>query len=295
MRRCFIWVVAAGFGYLVAVYPFSGLAGPPNILIMGEDRDRASIPRNSPIFERIVSAISSHLSDEGFRIKDEKSILKGNFIKRRVSRSTDDSLQIAKEISNPTIDALITISIHPEIGDSGKKSQVNALATGRILNVSTGDHIGNFDIRFPQSITVSQSCVVHRECVLKAIGDRTHVIAELIVVALARQLRSAMNPDRSGQNIAGVGSQESGILKAYRLTFDNLSQSEFSLIETELEKFPGYHSHTVNKNILRHADLTYETRSADVLVKRNLLRLMDILGIDVSVRCLKSTCSITRF
>ena len=85
---------------------------------------------------------------------------------------------------------------------------------------------------------------------MKAIGDRTHVIAELIVVALARQLRSAMNPDRSGQNIAGVGSQESGILKAYRLTFDNLSQSEFSLIEIELEKFPGYHSHIVNKNIL---------------------------------------------
>ncbi|MBT6531040.1 MAG: hypothetical protein HOK99_09005, partial [Betaproteobacteria bacterium] len=46
-------------------------AGKINILIMGEDADSDTVPRNSRVFKRVLSGLSNELHDEGFNVYDE--------------------------------------------------------------------------------------------------------------------------------------------------------------------------------------------------------------------------------
>ena len=55
-----------------ASYPTSSNAAEkPNILIMGEDADKDTVPRKSRVFNRVLDALSNELHNEGFNALKE--------------------------------------------------------------------------------------------------------------------------------------------------------------------------------------------------------------------------------
>ena len=53
----------------VSSYP-ANAADMPNILIMGEDADNDTVPRNSRVFKRVLNGLSNELHNEGFNVYD---------------------------------------------------------------------------------------------------------------------------------------------------------------------------------------------------------------------------------
>jgi hypothetical protein len=58
--------------------------------------------------------------------------------------------------------------------------------------------------------------------------------------------------------------------------------------------FSGYHRHEIILAMMRRFEITYETRSEDAKLKRNLRKMVAYMGIDASVKCIKNTCTISK-
>ena len=61
-------------------------AEDPNILILCEDSDPDSVPRNNRIFKRVLNAVSNQLGDEGFNVYDETAVTLDDFVQGRYRR-----------------------------------------------------------------------------------------------------------------------------------------------------------------------------------------------------------------
>ena len=69
-------LAAAGAMVLGAAGPASAQAPAkqPNILVMGEDDDPDTVPRNHRVFDRVIQALSMELGQMGFRVYDETAV-----------------------------------------------------------------------------------------------------------------------------------------------------------------------------------------------------------------------------
>ena len=65
----------------------------PNILILGLDEDRDSIPRKNRAFKRVVSELSTQLQKGGFRVYDETTLTLDNFSQDRVRRTQSEIIE----------------------------------------------------------------------------------------------------------------------------------------------------------------------------------------------------------
>ena len=78
-------------------YPATAANGP-NLLIMGEDADKDTIPRGHRAFKRVVAALSSEFIDSGFKVYDEIAITIENFKQGRVRRTNAEIIDKTYQI-----------------------------------------------------------------------------------------------------------------------------------------------------------------------------------------------------
>ncbi len=79
----------------------SQAAEKPNILIMGEDADQDTVPRNSRVFRRVLDGLANQLHDEGFDVFDETAVSLDDFAQGRVRRTDAEIIDVAKSIKRP--------------------------------------------------------------------------------------------------------------------------------------------------------------------------------------------------
>ncbi|MEO0579390.1 MAG: hypothetical protein AAFZ58_11940, partial [Pseudomonadota bacterium] len=169
--------------YTVAVFlAFATLASlpaaageKPNVLIMGEDFDKDTVPRDSRIFGRVLSAVSNQLGDDGFDVFDETAITVGDFKQGRKRRSDAEMIDIARSIDRPPIDIVVFFSIYASAEDTGYATKIFTRIEGRLLDVRAGRQLGNFEVDSPRSWQATSPCT--RECILEAIGDASKTLA----------------------------------------------------------------------------------------------------------------------
>ena len=70
----------------------------PNLLIMGEDADEDSVPRNSRVFRRVLDALTNEIHNEGFDVFDETAVSLDDFAQGRVRRTDAEIIDIAKTL-----------------------------------------------------------------------------------------------------------------------------------------------------------------------------------------------------
>jgi len=273
-------------------YPTPGITAEPIVLILGENWDEDSVPRKNQAFDTIIRAVSSKLRHEGIRVLDEAVVMKENFIRRRVRRTKEEVFQIAKAVKTPMIDAVASFKISWNIKATAEKTLINTQFTGNILNVSTGDDIGYFYETF--SLPTEKSCAVHRDCVLKSIADPAHELGQKVGAVIANHLRRAMLVRRTDGEETETRSADPTILRAYKLTFDNFGSTDFNHAEELMVAFSGYHRHEIILAMMRRFEITYETRSDDAKLKRNLRMMVAYMDIDASIKCIRNMCTISK-
>ena len=150
-------------------------ADRPNILIMGEDADTDSVPRNSQVFDRVLNALSNQLHDVGFDVFDETAITLNNFTQGRVHRSDAELIDIAKSIHRPPIDVVVIFSIYSTSQKNKYTTKIQTRIQGRMLNVQTGQRLGNVELDYPEGWNAPVGC--DRDCLLSTVGKHSKIIA----------------------------------------------------------------------------------------------------------------------
>jgi len=268
MRRLFFLKVWLLFIFCYVVIPPAIALDRPNILLMGEDADTDSVPRNSQVFDRVLNALSNQMSDAGFDVFDETAITLDNFTQGRARRSDAELIDIAKSIRRPPIDVVVIFSIYSTSQKKKYTTKVKTRIQGRLLNVKTGQRLGNVELDYPEGWNASVGC--DRDCLLSTVGAHSKIIANDVGLVLSEKLSWLVNrPD----------SQMAPGMIAYHLIFDDFTQNEVMLFEEYLVIFSGYESHRIIYGGATRTEYWYKSNASGVKLSRNLNKLIEKLDL----------------
>jgi len=276
-------------------FPMASTAAQPTVLVMGEDWDEDTIPRNSRVFERVLDAVTNQLQQDGFKVINETMATQGVFLQGRVRRTDVELLKLAKSIDSPPIDAAVTFKVYPRFKPASTTTWMNALVTGRLLNVSSNESLGTFEVTLPQDVATEPGCEINRECALEYMGKHARNLGQELGAALSIKLRRAASGGATGSGSAATSTQtQSSLAQAFKLTFNNFKPNEFDQLEEYMVAFSGYNHHKVLQSGSRNMVIWYETTSEDSRLKRNLRKMLQFMGVDGQVNCVSRTCTVTK-
>ncbi len=249
------------------------LAGEkPNIIIMGEDADRDTVPRNSRVFRRVLDALSNQLNEEGFDVFDETAVTLGDFAQGRTRRTDAEIIDIARSATKPPLDVAVIFQIYASADQLTYTTKVKTRITGRLLAVKTGQRLGNFEVESPGNWVAPVKCP--RECILEVVGTNARILANDLGAVLTEKLVHLI--DRGG-TVAKL--EEGGIPGAYTLVFDGFNETDYNDIEEYLVVFSGYKRHRPTYTSPRRHEIWYESDIGSGRLNRNLIKMLDHLDV----------------
>ncbi len=240
----------------------------PRVMIVGEDVDRDTVPRNSRVFKRVLNSISNTLVNEGFDVKDEAALSHETHVQGRNRRSDAELIQIAKDLG---IDVLVIFSIYPNGKTNANSVRVTARVEGRLLDVHSGSRLGNFEDE-PQDYQLVPA-PYSRNDILEAVGKLSKIIGREVGTVLTKRL-------------AGYVDQPGGQVLEWELVFDNFTPEQITEIEDYLTIFSGYDSHRPKPNGMNtssHHEFLYRSSIDSAKLKSNMYKMLKKLNMDAQV------------
>ncbi len=267
-------------------------AEQPNLIIMGEDADPDAVPRDSRIFGRVLDALSNELSDEGFDVYDETAVTLDDFVQGRIFRTDDEIIDIARSINRPPIDVAVIFTIFASRNSVGYTTKITSRIEGRLLNVRSGQRLGNFEVDFPATRNAPPDC--NRDCLLRHVGNLSHTLAHDLGAVLSEKLAHLVDRDHDhdhgegededdrrdrAHKHGGDGHKHSRLPSAYTLVFNGFNGDDIDEIEDFFVSFSGYEHHRPIRTSARHSEYWYETESGSARLNRNLRQMLDHLDV----------------
>ncbi|MBU2978216.1 hypothetical protein [Alteromonas sp. C1M14] len=278
---------ALTFGLLsVPVYA----ADNPNLLVMGEDADEDSVPRNSRVFKRVVYALQGQMNYYSFDVYDETYVTMDNFTQGRVRRSDGELFDIARSVKRPPIDVVVVFTMYASAQQQEHTTKVKARITGRMINAKSGKFIDTFEVDSGQFWNAPTEC--SRECILEVVGDKAKILADELGAVLAEKLdwlveghMAENGQDRSATN---------DMITDYYLVFDGFSAEDFMDIEEYLVIFSGYKSHRPTEQRHTRSEVLYRSSIGTAKLSRNLKKMLGELDMRATTTFEGNTFTIKR-
>ncbi len=300
----FAFLAAAGLSLLHPVISTPARAGEqPNILIMGEDADRDTVPRHNRVFNRVLNALINEMQSKGFKVYDETAVAMGITNPGRVRRTDAELITVARRVKTPPIDVVTSFQIYAN-AEKNPYSDIMDLrirVSGRMLNVATGQRLGNYEVSFGPGDLAPLPVKCGRDCILENVGKQAQEIARDVGAALATKL-DGLSPARPGSTAAGGQAQPlppagnpvvqppaggtgrcTGLTTAYQITFQGFAPDEVSQIESQLVAFQGYDHMRPVRSGARTIAYWYESCSDLMRLNRNLRQMLSFMGLQGQV------------
>ena len=272
------FLLASLLGLLTLLCAPLATANVPNVLIMGEDADTDTVPRNSRVFRRVLDAVANQMGDEGFRVFDETAVTLDEFAQGRMRRTDAELVDIGRSIRRPPIDVVVIFRIFASAEDRSYTTVVRSRIEGRLLNVQSGERLGNFEVESPRgSWNARPDC--NRECILEVVGGNSRILANDLGAVLAEQLAWLIRDRDPAPVTTAGGSGSGGLMQQYVLEFDNFTPEDVAAIEEYLVIFSGYDSHRPIYTGARRAEFWYQSHIDSARLNRNLNRMLEVLDL----------------
>ena len=284
MKSLFSTLIAV---YLIAIAAPAMAGDNPNLLVMGEDADTDTVPRNSRVFKRVLDALNEEMNNFGFNMFDETAVTLGDFAQGRTRRTDGEIIDVARSIRRPPIDVAVMFQIYASAKQLDYTTKVKVRISGRMINVKTGQRLGNFEVKTPQDLTAEPKC--NRECILETVGDNSKMIAADLGAVLAEKLDWMV----SGGSTEG-GSGGSQLPMAFNLIFEGFTPEDMMSIEEYLVIFSGYTSHRPVYSSHRRSEIWYESTIGSAKLNRNLKKMLGELELSGMVQFAGNTYNVKK-
>jgi hypothetical protein len=269
---------------------FVHAANNANILVIGNDANKGSVSRNSPVFNRVIGALANQMHDNNFDVYDETAITLDGFDQNRINRTDAEIINIARSIKRPPIDIAVIFSIYVNTQAQGYSTKVNARIEGRLLNVQTGRRLGNFEIDNTKPWNVPSKCDL--DCILENATDNSRLMASDLGAVLAEKLawmtdggNSHLGLDRPGTNQMNAG---------YNLIFDGFSGENFAKLEEYLVVFSGYDSYRPTEIRYTRTEIWYKSSIGTAKLLRNIKKMLAELNFKATINFIGNTFTVKK-
>jgi hypothetical protein len=272
----------------LGVFSHVDAADSVNLLIMIEDADKDSVPRNSQINKRVHASISqqlNHIVD----VYDETSITLNQFKQGRIRRSDAELLDIARSITRPPIDVVVVLSTYATVQASEYAKKARARIEARLLNAKSGQFLDNFEVQSPRSWTIPYACN-RQTCMLEEMGDEAKVLGDELGLVLAEKLKWLLN----GEQAEDDSTTTAKMVNDYYLEFDGFSAQDVAKIEEYLLVFSGYISHRPTQQRHTRTTLLYRSTIGTAKLNRNMMKLLEELNMRATINFEGNTYSVKR-
>jgi hypothetical protein len=269
---------------------FVHAANNANILVIGNDANKGSVSRNSPVFNRVIGALANQMHDNNFDVYDETAITLDGFDQDRINRTDAEIINIARSIKRPPIDIAVIFSIYVNTQAQGYSTKVSARIEGRLLNVQTGRRLGNFEIDNTKPWNVPSKCDL--DCILENATDNSRLMASDLGAVLAEKLawmtdggNSHLGLDRPGTNQMNAG---------YNLIFDGFSGENFAKLEEYLVVFSGYDSYRPTEIRYTRTEIWYKSSIGTAKLLRNIKKMLAELNFKATINFIGNTFTVKK-
>lgn len=264
-------------------------ADAPNILIVGEDQHRDTLPRHSWVMQQALQQLNNHLSDAGFAVFDETSITLETHTQGRSRRAEAEIIDVARAVKVPPVDIAVLYSIFATTVDQNYTKKITMRVTARLIDVKTGQHIGSFEVAPDRVARVPTDC--DRNCLLTRIDRSAKSLTRDLGTLLARRVQSsAVILDDNG----AAGQASIGWPSAYTLVFEGFSTAEILEIEEYFVVFTGYRHHRPTQTALKRHEYWYESGSPRGRLIRNFSKMLHHLQLPGYVSFADNKLTVTK-
>lgn len=289
------------------------LAGEqPNLMIVGEDADRDTVPRNSRVFNRVLESISGRMQTEGFKVYDETAVSLGIIDPGRVRRTDAELITVAKRIHEVPIDAVAVFQIYASAEKNAFTdiTDLRIRIPGRLLNVSTGQALGSFEVAYGPGDLPPLPPQCNRDCILENVGDEAKRIAADVGAVLGSRLDALATAAAGGggdlnavvrEDAGGSAGQEAaasaectGLTTGYSIIIRGFGSEEVSHIEEYLVAFRGYDHHRPVRAGLTETEYWYESCSDVARLNRNLRLMTEHMGVEARIGMVRNRFEIDK-
>jgi len=263
-----------------------------NLLVMSDDADPDTVPRNNRIFNRVQLQLSEYLNTRGFQVYDETSLALGMTATGRVRRRDAELIEIARAVSTP-VDAMVVYQIYA----SARRAVAADIRfpeiriAGRVLNVRTGQFIAAFEVGGFQLPALPNPCGA--ECLLETVGTHSRVLATDLGAAIAQKLEGFARQPGVGASVGGkdgvggggavaVGNTDgcANLPTDFEIQLREFSTTEVDRIESEFVRWGCYRTHRTVRMTGNSADFFYSTSSDSARLTRNFRLMMELVGLN---------------
>jgi hypothetical protein len=285
MKRTLIKSVMVVLWVLCFTVPTESVAvDTPNILVVGEDRARGTVPYRSRVFKQVLNALSDTLHNEGFFAYDETAF--PNMSRRRRSWSDADAINFAKDLRNPPIDIAVIFQIQASLKRHPHTTKIRTSVTGRLLDIHSGERLGNFEVIAPRAWQAAKRC--GRECVLETIGSHAQDLAWEVGAVLSQKLHHLYDGGAMDNQAVGggpdSGQKGEGRISFYSITFKGFSADKVEEFEESLVAFSGYRSHRPTEIIGRSHGYQYRSTIPAAKLLRNVRKMLGNTNADAHLK-----------
>jgi hypothetical protein len=269
-------------------------ADKPNLMVVSDDADKDTIPRENRNFNRVLLAMMEALNVKGFTVIDETAAAMNITAPGVVRRRDVELIDIARAIPRPPIDAVVIFQIYA----SARQSQFTDITRldiripGRIINVHTGQFLAAFEVAGLDLPPLPRGC--DRECLLERTGDSARPIAAALGDALAEKL-SAFDVSRGGpppEALVGPGCR--GTLSTYFVVFEGFTSQMTTQAEEYMAAFRCFTGMRPVRSSPSLAEYTYDTSEDMARLNRNLRVMLDHMGIVGQIQVAGNTLKVVR-
>ncbi len=232
----------------------------PNVLVMTEDFDKDTVPRNSRVQRNILNGMSDRLNTRGYRIFDETAVNMEGYQATsqldRVRRTPQELIAMARTVQTP-IDVIVNYEVFASVDKTDFASFARMRISGRVLAVDSGRFIGSFEVDSSETFRLPVTCP--RECLLEELSDEGRNLGHELASVLGDKLDNFFGRHGGGA-VTGGGAYPApggeapvyggggtgggvGFERNYTLVFDECSPMIRLDFEPYLVIFQGYLSH----------------------------------------------------
>ncbi|MEM7224233.1 MAG: hypothetical protein AAF495_14720 [Pseudomonadota bacterium] len=279
-------LIAIPFVALMLSAPPAQARDRANIVVIGEDFDLGTLPRDTQVYRGVLETLSGALHDAGFAIYDETSVTLDEFTQGRSHRSEAEIVDIARSVSRPPLDIAVLFSIYAYVQDFTYTKKVTSRLTARVLDLGSGRRIGSFELIPARQLRLPQNCA--RACTMARLEGRLRPLAAELSANLVAHLETV------GARRALAIAPDQPIPAGYRLVFADFSAEEVADIEEYLVVFTGYRLHRPIETGRGRHEFWYESTSSRARLNRNLIKMLDHVRLGGRVNFVEDTFTVTK-
>jgi hypothetical protein len=288
----------------------------PNIMIVGEDADKDTIPRFNRNFNRIMRVVTEQLVAQGFRVFDETALTMDSIPQGGVRRELPELLataRIAGQKVRVPVDYVLVFQIYAsvrQVPHVRETYQPFVRIDGRMINVRSGRDMGGYEFGSDfELMTISADCVHSNppnECLLEEVGNQARDLGASLGKGLALKLaaylpRVEMDPGLPPDLPPGPPPGRRGRVAAvppppgerpvcdgfsgedYVLRIKDFDGQDLNRLEEAFTGFACYQHHRVLTSLPGRTEYSYETTADQARVVRNLRFALDYMNLPGSV------------